>query len=624
MAGTCLLIRKAHSSEQDFEQLKSQGEKHIQDILGKYFKDIRFYAADENSWLIHFRKNEEEKFIADKDGWMIFEGTVFDLNKTRVHGIESLREHYRFCKNIEDFANSLDGHFVIKIYDAPKKCYYVINDFIRYKTHFYAESKDYLCYSSYSYLTAMITSPDADLHAINEYMWRYYILSERSFLRNTHRMEMASLHVIENDIVKKRRYWDWPQQFSEEPFRRQVELMTENMQESARLLGTNYHPNMDFTQGQDSRQLIAAMLNQKQDFSTSIFGKSDFYEARATEEIAKRHGIKHYSITLEDDFTQDPLKHFERAVIYGSGEEPGNQLGRILYMREKQFKWGGAVCNGMTGHFYKNGLWDEMYTFNFYREPKAFKVDMFLDLRMLSQNYDDRIFIPEIRKIKNGSGTYFRDIINHSIADMKKAPIALQVDKFDQLHWLNFTAVSNSSSDSIGIALSPLLFRRNMEDALKVPVKWKFNLSKFQRALVYGLHPRLAAEKTNFGGVNMVPKNIITYPFFILRYGWHQSSRLRNKYLQKLGFHPKTHLQEAWDYLPLYKTLYAQIREKGYTDIRKMAMGGLLSEKAWEDINKKTELSDSLSDYEYIFKIVTMERFYALANNIHKAFDNLR
>lgn len=625
MAGTCLLIRKTHSSEQDFERLKAQGEKLIHDILGKYFPDIRFYAPDPNSWLIHFRKNEEQKFIADKDGWMIFEGTVFDLHKTRVHNIKSLREQLKSCDNVHDFANSLDGHFVIKIYDARKKCYYIINDFIRYKTHFYTETQDYFCYSSYSYLAAMVTKPDADLHAINEYMWRYYILSERSFLKNIKRMEGASIHSADRDTLNIGRYWNTPEQYSARRFQEQTDKMVNNLQESARLLGQNYKASVDFTQGQDSRQIVAAMLNQNQSFSTFIFGKRDFYELRATEAMTQRYHIPHHSLELQEEFLIDPLKYLEKSVLYGSAEEPGQHLGRIIYMREQQLKFGNALCNGTEGRFYKNGLWDEMYTLNFYREPKAFNIDLLLSLRIMNQDYNERIFIPEYRKVKKVSRDYFYDMIKTRIKGMEHAPVSMQVDRFDINHWLNFGIVANNAANSFADSFSPLLFRRNLEDALKVPVKWKFNLSKFQRAVVYKLHPQLAAEKTDFAGVNMLPKNVLTYPAFLLRYGWHQSSRLRNKYLQKLGFHPKTHLQEAWDYLPVYKTLYHQIEEHAYAEHSQMAMQDLLSPADWNALREPLgdPGSRDLNTYEFVFKIVTMDRFYRLANDIHEKFYSL-
>ncbi|MCF7833428.1 MAG: hypothetical protein K9N05_07635 [Candidatus Marinimicrobia bacterium] len=617
MAASCLIIQKNDGDRKRFEAIRSSAESLINKHLGEYFKSIKYSSPDENSFLIQFIKDDTENFLSDDRGWIHIEGTVFSLKETKLHNIQSLWDTYQKSANIDDFANSLDGHFVIKIHDMNKRAYFVINDFIKDKTQYYTENDDCFFYSTFSYLSALVNKPIIDKNAVNEFMWRYYVLTERSLLENTYRMMPASVHEISSDRVDINPYWAWPRSFSDRSFKDQVEDAKENMSETARLLGENFKVHLDFTQGQDCRQNIAAFLEQKQDFSTSIFGKEGFEEVKNTAEIASRYNIEHHRIVLEDDYLEYPLKHFDRAIYLGSGEEPGHQLGRILYMREKQGQFGNAVCNGMDGHFYKNGLWDEMYTFNFYREPKSLPVNMFLDLRMLSQDYSDDIFSDEIKQIKKNSRNYFYALITGSVKGMENSPISMQVDKFDLSHWLNFTLVANSASNTLINAFSPLLFRRNLELALRVPVKWKFNLSKFQRALVHGLHPELAAEPTDFSGVNMKPKNFITYIPFILKYSWHQSGRLRNKILRKIGFHPKTHLQEAWDYSAVYKTLYSQIIRENRAKIINMKIKDILNQEHWINfVDNITMDNEKLSTYEYFFKIMSLDKYYQIAEDI--------
>lgn len=621
MAASCLIIQKKGEDPKRFKAICTSAETVINRHLGDYFRSIKYSSPDENSFLIQFLKDDTVKFHSDDQGWIHFEGTVFSLKETRLHTIQSLWDTYKNSANIDDFANSLDGHFVIKIHDAKKGKYFVINDFIKDKTQFYGESDSCYFYSTFSYLSALISKPKIDKHALNEFMWRYYILTERSLLEDTNRMMPASIHEI-SDRVDIHPYWSWPRSFSDRSFKDQVEEARENMRETARLLGNNFNVHLDFTQGQDSRQNIAAFLDQKQDFSTSIFGKESFEEVRKTARIASNYNIEYHHIVLEDDYLEKPLKHFDRAIYLGSGEEPGHQLGRILYMREKQGQFGNAICNGMDGHFYKNGLWDEMYTFNFYREPRSLPVDMFLDLRMLSKDYSDDIFTEEIKRIKKDSRDYFRTMITDSVKSMGNAPISMQVDKFDLSHWLNFTLVANSASNTLINAFSPLLFRRNLELALRVPVKWKFNLSKFQRALVHGLHPKLAAEPTDFSGVNMTPKNIFTYIPFIIRYAWHQSGRLRNKMLSKLGVHVKTHIQEAWDYSGVYKKLYTQLIGENRAEIGNMKVQDLLNETEWQNfVDSISTENEKLSTYEYFFKIMSLDKFYTIANDIYTGIE---
>ena len=620
MAGNVLIIRKPGTDPEQFKHLCERAQEVVKNYFSPHYATISFHSPDPDSWLAVFHKNDDKKIINSNQGWMVYEGMVFALNETKVHTIESLWNTYLQAENIDAFANELDGHFVIKIYDARLNKYFVVNDIIKDKSHYYCETNEYACYTTFAQLTALIKEPDPDLYAVNEFMWRYYILTERTLLDGTQRMMPASIHIYSNGNCAITHYWTWPVSFSSVPFQEQVDTMIESLRETARLIGSNYHPVVDFTQGQDSRQNVATFLDQNVNFTTSIYGKEDFYEVQATSKMAERYGFLHHTISLDKDFTSDPLKYFDRSILLGSGEEPGHLLGRIMYMREKQADYGDLICNGMEGHFYKNGLWDEMYTFNFYREPANFAADMFLDLRLLSQDYDDSLFSQNLRNIKKDSRIYFHDMIKRSIKGMENAPVSMQVDRFDLTYWLNFQFVSNSGSNAMTRTCSPLLFRRNLRHALVVPVKWKFNLSRYQRAIVHTLHPQLAAEKTDFGGVNMTPKNMFTYLPFIFKYGWHQSQRLRNKILRKIGFHPKTHLQEAWDYTPIYNKLLHQLSQEQDTNSTNMAIRDLLETQQWDAHLNSILKQDktSLNDYEHIFKIFTLDRFFRIANDIYK------
>jgi hypothetical protein len=620
VAGNVLIIRKPDTDPEQFKHLCERAQSAVKAYFSPHYSKISFHSLDPDSWLAIFHLKDDNKMMSSDQGWMVYEGMVFALNETKVHNIESLWKAYLQAENVDKFANELDGHFVIKIYDRRLKKYFIINDIIKDKSHYYCETDEYACYSTFAQLSALIKKPDPDLYAVNEYLWRYYILSEKTLLDGTQRMMPASIHTYFKGESTIMHYWTWPVSYSRAPFQEQVDTMIESLRETVRLIGSNYQAVVDFTQGQDSRQNVAAFLDQNVNFTTSIYGKKDFYEVQSTSKMAERYGFKHNIISLEEDFTSDPLKYFDRSILLGSGEEPGHLIGRIMYMREKQAAYGDLICNGMEGHFYKNGLWDEMYTFNFYREPAGFAADMFLDLRLLSQDYNDSMFCQNLRDIKKDSRKYFHAMIKRSISGMEKAPVSMQVDRFDLTYWLNFQFVSNSGSNTLTPTCSPLLFRRNLRHALVVPVKWKFNLSRYQRAIVHTLHPELAAEKTDFGGVNMAPKNMFTYLPFIIKYAWHQSQRLRNKILRKIGFHPKTHLQEAWDYTPIYDKLLHQLSQAQDTSSSNMTIGDLLETKEWDTHVNSILKQDktSLNDYEHIFKVFTLDRFFSIAKDIYQ------
>jgi len=618
MAGTLLLIPKNSYSSDLYNKKKQKLIDFINQYYKPYFNKINIRETSDLSTVIEFRKNDSSKFFADnKKNWLTYEGIVFALEKTKTYTAQELLELY--LQDPENFPNNLDGHFVIKVYDASRNTYIIINDILKNKINYFSENDDFILFTPFVLLSGIINKPEPDLHAFNEFMWRYYMLSERSIFKNVSKLKGASRYEVKDGLTKREKYWDWPDKFNDLPFQSTVDKMAESMKETARLVHDHFGTTcIDFTMGQDSRQVVAAFTNQNIPMTTTIFGQKDYYEVQRTEEMAERHSIEHHSVQLDDDFLQNPWFHFEKSLLLGNGEMPAHILARIMYMREKQKQWGHAILNGHCGHFYKNGLWDEMYTFNLYREPNEFKIKMFLKLRAMSSNYKDDIFNPEYIQIKNDSIPYFTDMIKYSIRDYTHSPVSMQVDRFNIYHWLNFTHVSNNALNLIFDSLSPLYFRRNLELAIQIPVKWKFNLAKFQRALVYQLDPKLAAEKTDFGGVNMIPKNFISTIPFHLRYYFFQSARMRNKLKMKLGMKVVTHIQEAWDYQPVYQGFYDTQEVQDLLDYTHMNLTNIIDKNEWQSLrnNFQDKSHQSINNLDYILKIAGVEYLLKLANQL--------
>ncbi len=618
MAGTLLLLPKNPDKQNLLHEKAQQIEQFINQYYRRYFKKITFNNTADKAFLIEFRQNERSKFYTDEAGnWLAFEGTVFALNETKSFNAQELLKLY--LQNPTKFQDDLDGHFVIKVYDASRNLYLIVNDILKNKINYITENDQFILLTPLVVLSGILHKPELDLHAFNEFMWRYYMLSERSIFKNVSKLKGASIYEIKNGVTNRTKYWDWPDKFIDIPFQSTVDRMADSMKESARLIYQTFGTScVDFTMGQDSRQVVAAFTNQNIPLTTTIFGKKDFYEVKATDEMAKRHKIEHHSVQLEDDYLKDPWFHFEKSLLLGNGEMPAHILARIMYMREKQKQWGHAILNGHCGHFYKNGLWDEMYTLNLYREPKEFNINMFLKLRALSANYFDDIFKSDFIAIKEKSAAYMRSMIKESIKDYLHSPVSMQVDRFNIYSWLNFTHVSNNALNLIFDSLSPLYFRRNLELAIQIPVKWKFNLAKFQRALVYQLDPKLAAEKTDFGGVDMIPKNLFTTIPFHLRYYFFQSSRMRNKIKTKLGMKVITHIQEAWDYQPVFQNFYNTPQIQMLLDYGTMNLSTIIDQDEWRQLLIKydDQSYQSINNLDYILKIAGIEYLINMAKRL--------
>jgi len=617
MAGTLLLISRNDRNKQLLDKI-NRLEYYINSIFRKYFYKIHFHKFN-NAYLVEFRKDDHLKFYEDKAGnWLTFEGNVFDLNESKIYNAEELLLLYK--DSGEDIANRLDGHFIIKIYDARNNHFLIINDYIKYKINFITENKDFMLFTPLLLTAGIINKPELDQYALNEFLWRYSYISEKTILKNVKRLSPASIYKIKNGEMTVKTYWEWPRQYGKFSFKHAVEKTMGTMKETVRLISNSIgKPCIDFTMGQDSRMIISAFTNQKLPFITSTFGKEDFFEVKSVKDMSKRNHIENHNIRLTKEYLDNLWEHFSRAVILGNCGEPGYLLGRILFTRSQQMKYSNVLLNGSDGQFYKNGLWIEMYTFNLYREPRKVNIEMFLKLRILSKNYLlEDIFNENYLKIKHNSKQYFRNLIQNAIKDYLDSPVAIQMDRFSLYYWTNFLNTANNAVSMLTNSISPLLLRRNLELALTAPVKWKFHSSQYQRSVVYGLNPLLAKEKTDMGGINMVPKNCFTYIPFWFRYSFFQSTRLRNKIKTILGIPVDTELQEAWDYLPIYKLLFQDENFQKNLIYENMFLSEIIKEDEWNKLLKNFQYIEfqTVNNYEYLFKIISVEYFLKRANEL--------
>ena len=550
MAGVLLLTAKSRDAQSKLSIAENTLKKANEALLGSYFQKIEYWTKG-TSLLVHYRKESSPDIYFNNDGWIAIEGTAFDLNSEKIYTLKDLWDLYN--SKGENFIKNLDGHFIIKLYDKAKDKILIFNDIIKSRTNYLAENKDFFLVTPFLITTALIKEPEVDLNALNELFWRYYILSERSLFKSVKRLSPASVYAFSADSYSYKEYWQFPREVASNPMDQYVEQMTESIQQSARIIAkVADHPVSDLTLGQDSRLIVASFIKNNLPISTTTFGNESFSEVEGVRKLTKRHNIDHQVINLDNLSMDTYNQFFRKALLLGSGDEPGYLLGRILYMRQQQALMGGSVISGSGGPFYKDCFWEEIYILNMYHAPKKINPAMFLKLRPMNKNYVEDMFNSDFLKIKNKSSEYFLEMLYNDLDGYEHLPLSMQIDKYSLHRWQNYAVIPIAVTNNFTHAFSPLQFRRNLEIGLPLPPQWKWNKSKFQRKVMHAINPSLAKEKTDFGGINMMPKNAFTFLPFYTRYSWVQTARMRNKILNRLGMQPRTHLQKAWDYLPLY------------------------------------------------------------------------
>ena len=624
MAGILYFHAKKGSYLPDFNIRIKTLQSFLYREYSPYFKSIKVIRTQENTCLFFFNNDKDDCFYQDESGsWLGYEGNVFSLTSTTQYSPQELWHLYQ--KSGDQFVSQLDGHFVIKLYNAQQNRYSIITDFIRSRHNYFCETDDYIIITPFLLSTSVISRPELDFHAINEIMWRYYILSDRTVFKNVRRLSPATILSIKNGRVSKSCYWQFPDRPTSEKLDVLTNRFVESIRETARLLATNFkNPVSDLTLGQDSRIILAAFKSQNIPVVTTTYGKDDFLEVRKVRELSKKHHITNHTIQLNEDFTNNIWEYFKKSLLLGNGDEPGYLLGRILYMREMQSKFGDALINGAGGPFYKDCFWEETYILNLYREPKNIDRKRFLKLRPMNKNYRDEIFTDEYLLIKNLSSNYFNELLSNAINGYENCPVSMQIDKFALTHWQNYAIFSNSTANSLYNSFSPLLFRRNLEIGLPIPPRYRWNKSQFQRKVIYQLNPLLAKEKTDFGGINMVPKNLITAIPFYFKYAYKQTERYRNKIKTKLGINTKTWLQEAWDYKPIYNQLFNSTEHRRLLN-GKLFISPLIKQDSWEDIILTYTDPDSdinVHQYEYLFKLTGIEFLFKSAQELYTSTKN--
>lgn len=617
MAGFLLLKAKAgHAACVDGIARRLQTA--IDTQLAPYFKHIETHRPSQDVFLARFVKNDRDNWYEDQDGnWLALSGVVTDVNDPRLYNARELWAHY-LGRGIEAL-KELDGHFVLALHDARRNITLVINDFMKNKTQFYTETDACYLFTPFAHLSAVLRPPEVDPYALNEFLWRYYIMSYRSMLKDVERMPPAAIFRLGEEKLEKERYWHPPKTYTSASLEESAEQLSATMRQSARLISAmDTKPLIEFTMGQDSRMVLAAFTREGLPFENAIFGKDDFPEVVHVKEMSRRHGFTLHHVTLGPDFMNNPWEAVAPSIVLGSAEEPAYLMGRIRYMRRQYQPFARLAVNGVHGRFYKDGTWNEMYVMNAYREPKTFRKDIFIKYRALNKNYREDIFTPAYRSLKKESPAYIDRMIADAIRGYEASPVAIQVDVFDLFHYANFGYVANNICNMESDLISPLLFRRNLDIALALPARWKYNLSRIQRAVVWQLDPKLAVEKTDFAGLDMKPRRGIAYGWFLARYHFAQSQKFRDKIKNLLGFPVKTQLQKAWDYRPVYEKMFRAAREEGLYDYNTMRLAPWLEKEAWQKAMRPYEdpAYGTLERYEFMIKLATVEKFLRAADAV--------
>jgi asparagine synthase (glutamine-hydrolysing) len=267
----------------------------------------------------------------DKSLGIFMDGEIFDYAKekeklkTQGHKF-TINNDAEFCLHLfeekgEEFVKSLNGSFIIVIFDVVNEKILIFNDRHGLRPFYYTQNnKKYIFASEVKAILQDKTfEKEIDDSAVAEFFAFDRILEDKTLFKNVKVLPPASIFIITKEKFEHKQYWDFLytedyNSFSEnyyiqklvKSFRRAVERRIQEKNAYAVFLSG----------GLDSRSIVAEARkshNPIYTFSYSIL-KGD--EAKIAEKVAKKSSTKHMFLKLPQEFL---AKFVEEGVYLTDG-----------------------------------------------------------------------------------------------------------------------------------------------------------------------------------------------------------------------------------------------------------------------------------------------------------------
>lgn len=257
----------------------------------------------------------------------------------------------------EDFANNLNGWFLVIVHDLPRRKTLIVNDYLGFYPAFYAQHNDVFivgsevkCLLKYKGLSYSVNK-----ESMAEYFQYGGAMDEKTMFNEIHRLPPASLWTYRDGKVSKKRYFDISNIAKEDKIDEQKFL------EEAGRIFTNILPRylsgndvgLSLTGGFDTRAIFAAMgsLNQKVPCYTWCGPYRDSIDVKLARKLTKARGQQLTVFRIGRDFFDNFADYAYKTVyvtdgsagIFGSHEVYFNRLVRELAPIRLTGKYGSEI-----------------------------------------------------------------------------------------------------------------------------------------------------------------------------------------------------------------------------------------------------------------------------------------
>jgi len=273
-------------------------------------------------------------FNEDESTFILMDGEVYNY-ETEKKELEKKGHIFRFdndaefCLHLyedrgENFIKTLDGSFVLVIYDLKRDRIIVANDQHGQRHLYFTKNGNRFIFSSEvkAILKDHTFKKDIDHEAIADFFAFGRILGEKTFFTRIRAIPPASIIIWDKGNLYEKRYWEFrfgdtsSEKSSSYYVDRLVRLFTKAAKkrtEGKRRLG------VFLSGGLDSRTVAAAVRNQVQKLSTFTYGLEGGDEVNTARKVAESLGAEHHFVELRKDFLAE---YAEKATYLTDGMLP--------------------------------------------------------------------------------------------------------------------------------------------------------------------------------------------------------------------------------------------------------------------------------------------------------------
>jgi asparagine synthase (glutamine-hydrolysing) len=258
-----------------------------------------------------FNPEQQPIFNEDRSLCILLEGKIYDykeeMNELKKKGYKFNYENdpefclYSYEEYGKDFVKTLNGNFVLLIYDFKNRKVIIANDRFGFRVHYYALNNGKLLFVPEA--KAILQDETFKKELNDEGVAEYFALGEfwgdKTLFNGIRVLIPASILTYDGRDLSIEKYWyikyEPNYNKSENEF---VDELVKTFTKAVRIrMEDNFRYGIELSGGLDSRSVLAAIPHEKRkDIIACTFGNKDCDEIKIAEKVSKIAGIKEHIV----------------------------------------------------------------------------------------------------------------------------------------------------------------------------------------------------------------------------------------------------------------------------------------------------------------------------------------